>query len=188
MSLRSPARRAALLLAAIVVSVALTTCATGDQGAKPERRGPGTTGVTVNRDAARDAEPTVLVDGRVRALPDSAGDDAIDVDEATLRSITRQRLEAAGFELIQPAELLVRICVGRYEDWRGRPYARVEVHAYRIVPNSFRPELVWQLWLQERVGHAAGRTEAGNPAAADYGRLLGELLDPARLRELRTGS
>jgi hypothetical protein len=57
----------------------------------------------------------------------------------------------------------------------------VEVHAYRIVPNSFRPQLVWQLWLQERV-------EPADPAAADYARLLSELLDLSRLRELRTGS
>jgi hypothetical protein len=65
----------------------------------------------------------------------------------------------------------------------GRGRARVEVHAYRIVPNSFRPQLVWQLWLQERVEPAGA-----NPAAADYERLLSELLDLSRLRELRTGS
>jgi hypothetical protein len=132
-----------MLVAAIAASLVFTACATCGQGVEPQRRGPGTTGITLNRDAARDAEPTVLVDGRVR------------------------------------------------------PHARVEVHAYRIVPNSFRPQLVWQPWLQERVGHAAGGPTgaaptpgpaAGNPAAADYARLLGELLDPARLRELRTGS
>jgi hypothetical protein len=132
-----------MLLAATAASLVLAACATGGQGTEPQRRGPGTTGITLNRDAARNAEPTVLVDGRVR------------------------------------------------------PHARVGVHAYRIVPNSFRPELVWQLWLQERVEPPAGGPTgaaptpgpaAGNPAAADYERLLSHLLDPARLRELRTGS
>jgi hypothetical protein len=185
---------AVVLLIALAV---LSSCAS-------LRGEPGTSGEYFDGEAAEAVEATVLIEPDVLPRPDG---EPADIDAERLRAITRRRLEDAGFSVTQPAELLVRIYAGRYPAPGGGQYARIDVHAYRWVPNEFRPDLVWGVWLQERVssggadasggtsadGEAGGAPDgdaaagAGLPGPEDYERVLRRVLDTERLREFRVG-